>query len=91
MSIGWLDVNKFDQTKDEQASQGWAPFVLDTNGNGRRDAGWVEPNGRVDPTKDKRIVVGPLWRQPESGGRHGVGLGARLPGRRAALRSRRRS
>ena len=56
--VGWLDVNKFDQTKDEQASQGWAPFILDTNGNGRRDAGWVEPNGRVDPAKDKRIVVG---------------------------------
>jgi hypothetical protein len=56
--IGWLDVNKFDQTKDEQASQAWSPFVLDTNGNGRRDAGWVEPNGQVDPAKDKRIVSG---------------------------------
>jgi hypothetical protein len=56
--IGWLDVNKFDQTKDEQSSQAWSPFVLDTNGNGRRDAGWVEPNAAVDPTKDKRIVSG---------------------------------
>ena len=56
--VGWLDVNKFDQTKDEQASQGWAPFILDTNGNGRRDAGWAEPNAPLDPAKDKRIVVG---------------------------------
>jgi hypothetical protein len=56
--VGWLDVNKFDQTKDEQASQGWSPFVLDTNGNGKRDAGWVEPDGKVDPAKDKRILTG---------------------------------
>jgi hypothetical protein len=56
--IGWLDVNKFDQTKDEQASQGWSPFVLDTNGNGRRDVGWVQPDGQVDPSKDKRFISG---------------------------------
>ena len=56
--VGWLDVNKFDQTKDEQASQGWAPFILDTNGNGKRDVGWVEPDGKVDPAKDKRILIG---------------------------------
>jgi hypothetical protein len=56
--IGWLDVNKFDQTKDEQASQAWSPFVLDTNGNGVRDAGWAEPNAPLDRTKDKRIVSG---------------------------------
>ncbi len=56
--VGWLDVKKFDQTHDEQAAQGWAPFILDTNGNGKRDIGWVEPNGKVDPTKDKRIITG---------------------------------
>ena len=56
--VGWLDVKKFDQTKDEQASQGWSPFILDTNGNGKRDIGWVEPAGKVDPAKDKRIVTG---------------------------------
>ena len=56
--VGWLDVNKFDQTHDEQASQGWAPFILDTNGNGKRDAGWVEPDGKLDPAKDKRILIG---------------------------------
>ncbi len=56
--VGWLDVNKFDQTHDEQASQGWAPFILDTNGNGKRDVGWVEPDGKLDPAKDKRILIG---------------------------------
>jgi hypothetical protein len=55
--IGWLDTKKFDETGDEVASQGWTPLILDTNGNGRRDA-WVEPNQPVDPTKDKRITSG---------------------------------
>jgi len=56
--IGWLDVKKWDQTHDDKASQGWSPFVLDTNGNGKRDAGWTEPGQPTDPTKDKRIDAG---------------------------------
>ena len=40
--IGWLNRKKFEETGDEVASQGWTPFILDTNGNGKRDA-WVEP------------------------------------------------
>jgi hypothetical protein len=56
--IGWLDTKKWEATKDDAASQGWSPFVLDTNGNGKRDAGWVEPDAPVDPTKDKRIIAG---------------------------------
>ena len=85
--VGWLDVNKFDQTHDEQASQGWAPFILDTNGNGKRDAGWVEPDGKLDPAKDKRILIGLYGASPNPADGSGVGLGARLPGRRGALRS----
>ena len=38
----------FEQTHDEQKSQGWTPLVLDTNGNGKRDA-YVEPNQPLDP------------------------------------------
>ena len=53
--LGWLDRKKFEETGDEQASQGWTPIVIDTNGNGKRDE-WVEPNQPVDPAKDKRIV-----------------------------------
>jgi hypothetical protein len=56
--IGWLDTKKWEATKDDAASQGWSPFVLDTNGNGKRDAGWTEPDAPVDPSKDKRIVAG---------------------------------
>jgi hypothetical protein len=37
--------------------QGWSPFILDTNGNGKRDD-YVEPNQPIDPAKDKRIVPG---------------------------------
>jgi hypothetical protein len=54
--LGWLDRKKFEETGDEQAAQGWTPLIIDTNGNGRRDA-WVEPNEPVDPTKDKRVVA----------------------------------
>ncbi len=55
--VGWFDTKKWDQTHDEQASQGWAPFIIDTNGNGKVDA-FVEPNQPVDPTKDKRVLQG---------------------------------
>jgi hypothetical protein len=54
---GWVNTRMFDQTGDAARSQGWSPFVLDTNGNGRRDD-HVEPNQPVDPAKDKRIVPG---------------------------------
>jgi hypothetical protein len=56
--IGWLDVNKWDATHDEKASQGWAPFVLDTNGNGKMDVGWTEPGKPIQPGKDARVVTG---------------------------------
>ncbi len=54
---GWLNTKKFLATGDAAASQGWTAFVLDTNGNGKRDD-YVEPNQPVDPQKDKRIVAG---------------------------------
>jgi len=51
---GWFNTKIYDQTGDEQKAQGWTVFVLDTNGNGKRDA-YVEIDQPVDPTKDKRI------------------------------------
>jgi hypothetical protein len=56
-AIGWLNRRMFEETGDEEKSQGWAPFILDINGNGKRDE-WVEPNEPVDPAKDKRVVIG---------------------------------
>jgi hypothetical protein len=54
--IGWLNRKMFDETGDEEKSQGWTALILDTNGNGKRDA-YVEPNQPVDPTKDKRVMA----------------------------------
>jgi hypothetical protein len=52
--VGWLNVKKFEETGDEEQSQGWTALIMDTNGNGKRDA-YVEPNQPVDPAKDKRF------------------------------------
>jgi hypothetical protein len=54
--IGWLNRKMFEETGDEVKSQGWTPFILDTNGNGKRDA-YVEADQPMDPTKDKRVRV----------------------------------
>ncbi len=55
--VGWLNSKMFLETGDAGRSQGWTALVLDTNGNGKRDA-YVEPNEPVDPTKDKRVNSG---------------------------------
>ena len=54
--VGWLNRRVFEATGDEMKAQGWTPFILDTNGNGKRD-GWVEPDQALDPDKDKRIAI----------------------------------
>jgi streptogramin lyase len=52
--VGWFNTKLYDETRDEQRAQGWTALVVDTNGNGKRDA-YVEPDQPVDRTKDKRI------------------------------------
>ncbi len=52
--VGWLNTRMFDETGDEEASQGWTALIMDTNGNGQRDD-YVEPNEDVDPNLDKRF------------------------------------
>jgi len=54
---GWINTRVFEETGDAARAQGWSPFVLDTNGNGRRDE-YVEPNQPIDAAKDKRIIPG---------------------------------
>ena len=39
---GWFDTRIWDKTHDEKKAQGWTVFVLDNNGNGKRDA-YTEP------------------------------------------------
>ncbi|HEY7301882.1 MAG TPA: carboxypeptidase-like regulatory domain-containing protein [Xanthobacteraceae bacterium] len=53
---GWVDMKVLEQTGDEQKAQGWTPFILDTNGNGKRDE-YTEPNQPFDPSKDRRVNV----------------------------------
>ena len=44
--------------RDAQKAQGWAPLILDTNGNGKQDA-WVEPDdaGRSDQGQADRYEL----------------------------------
>jgi len=55
--IGWLNTKMFDETGDEEASQGWTALIVDTNGNGQRDE-YTEPGEPLDPTKDMRVTTG---------------------------------
>jgi hypothetical protein len=52
-TVGWLNTKMFDETGDEEKSQGWTALIVDTNGNGKRDE-YVDWNQPTDPTKDKR-------------------------------------
>ena len=52
--LGWLDRKIFDETGDAKKAIGWSPYILDTNGNGKRD-GYVEPDTAADAKKDTRI------------------------------------
>jgi hypothetical protein len=54
---GWINTKLFDETGDAARSQGWSPFILDINGNGKRDE-YVEPNQPAEPGKDKRVNPG---------------------------------
>ena len=54
---GWVNSKKFLETGDAAASQGWAPFVLDTSGDGKL-GDYVEPDQPIVPGKDKRIPGG---------------------------------
>jgi hypothetical protein len=55
--VGWVNTRVFLETGDSAKAQGWTAFIIDTNGNGRRDE-YVEPDAPVDPRKDKRLNVG---------------------------------
>ncbi len=77
--VGWLDTNKFRATLDGVAAQGWAPLVIDTNGNGKRDrmGGGQPATGSKQGQARHRIV---LRCHAAPAGWHGVGAidGSRL-------------
>ena len=52
---GWVNTKVWDETGDAAKAQGWAPLVLDTNGNGKLDE-YTEPGAPAQPDKDLRIA-----------------------------------
>ena len=79
-AIGWLNRRMFEETGDEARSQGWSPFILDSNGNGKRDA-YVEPGKPADAAKDTRVAANlySVAVNPNDGSIWGTQLG--YPGR----------
>lgn len=65
--VGWLDTTTFLETGDAAAAQGWAPLILDTNGNGKQDA-WTEPGAPQDAKLDTRVPNGFYAVMPEPNG-----------------------
>jgi hypothetical protein len=55
--IGWLNTKLFLQTGDANKAQGWAPIIVDTNGNGKVDE-FVLQGQPNDGTKDTRVPIG---------------------------------
>jgi len=55
-AIGWLNRKLYEESGDEARAQGWTPYILDTNGNGKRDE-YTEPNQPLDPAKDRRAAI----------------------------------
>src|SRR5262249_16473760 len=69
--VGWLNTKMYEQTGAEMKSQGWAPLIIDTNGNGNSDekgegksGEYVEGNEAVDPKKDRRVMAAFYGVQP---------------------------
>jgi hypothetical protein len=79
-AIGWLNRKLFEETGDEVRAQGWSPFVLDTNGNGKRDP-HVEPGQTPNASQDTRVAANlySVAYNPKDGSIWGTQLG--FPGR----------
>ncbi|HZF30621.1 MAG TPA: carboxypeptidase-like regulatory domain-containing protein [Gammaproteobacteria bacterium] len=52
--VGWLNVREYDRTGDEQASQGWCPQIVDTNGDGKITKPWNKP-GETNAQRDTEV------------------------------------
>lgn len=53
--FGWVNTRLWEQTHDEQLSQGWCPQILDTNGDGVITKPWNAWGDEVDPSMDTEI------------------------------------
>lgn len=54
----FFKVRIWDETRDASKADGWTNLVADTNGNGKRDPGYLPLKAPVDPTKDHEIQGG---------------------------------
>ena len=94
--VGWIDTKLYDETGDDERSQGWCPLVLDTNGDGTITKPWNEPVGRsrsqnegggggqsvdLDLTIDTRVNVGSYGIIPSPIDDAVWGSGTQFPGR----------
>ena len=52
---GWINTRLWDATGDAVKAQGWAPWVLDTNANGKVDE-YTEPGKPAEAGKDMRVA-----------------------------------
>ena len=84
--VGWLNTKMFDETGDEEKSQGWTALILDTNGNGKRDD-YVEPN-QTRRSGEGQAIRQRVLRGVACAGRIGVGFGARVPRRDHSIDAR---
>jgi hypothetical protein len=55
--LGWINTRVFFETGSSERAQGWTPYVIDVNGNGKRDA-FVEPGKPIEADKDLRYAGG---------------------------------
>ena len=55
--VGWVNTREFDLTGDEQASQGWCPQILDTNGDGRITRPWTAAGAAFDSRRDTEVRI----------------------------------
>jgi len=78
---GWVNTKVWDESADAAKAQGWAPWVLDTNGNGKVDE-YTEPDKPAEAGKDTRIAGSGLGGAGEDRGLAGS-LCARRQGRYA--------
>jgi hypothetical protein len=54
---GWVNTRIWDETGDARKAQGWAPFVIDSNGNCKLDE-WSDAGKPSEPGKDMRLNPG---------------------------------
>jgi hypothetical protein len=53
--LGWVNTREYDLTGDEQASQGWCPQIVDTNGDGVITKPWTAAGEAFNRRRDTEV------------------------------------